>query len=235
METLKQFMDAFRLTLYEILAVLVPGAILVEGARVGTPPLLLVNTTTGTGMVYYLVLSYVAGLAAQGIANLFFRRIPNLVRFGKLDTIPPTRKQPLNAQTQAGVVVAKLFGVKDEEFVTGYCLSSLGESHPTYDRFLALRDTVRSLSLVLPVGWYLAAYGADWPLTTKSIALLLGITGLLERYFRFDRAADDVLFNQFLATRGESPASDKAAQKEKVSETNKVRIMAAAAGSAEKK
>lgn len=199
MDTLKTFMETLKLTLYEILALLLPGAVVVEAARVGTEPLVTVNTTNSTGIIYFLVLSYVGGLATQGITNLIFRRVPNLFRTGHLSTIPAKRKQPLEAHARAKREVEKLFGTKvDDEFVEGYCLSSLSTSHAAFDRFLALRDTVRALFLVLPVAWWLFAYGAHWPLASKSTGLLLGLIGFLERYHRFDRAAEDVLFTQFL-------------------------------------
>lgn len=63
MDTLKTFMETLKLTLYEILALLLPGAILVEAAR--ELRLLTVNTTNSTGIIYFLALSYVGGLAAR--------------------------------------------------------------------------------------------------------------------------------------------------------------------------
>lgn len=199
MDTLKKFIETLKLTLYEILALLLPGAILVEAARAGPQPLLTINTTGSTGIIYFVVLSYAGGLAVQGITNLVFRRLPNLFRTGHLSTNPPRRKQPLEAQAEARRVVEKLFGPKvDDELLEGYCLSSLGKSQAVYDRFLALRDTARALFLVFPLAWLLFAYGAHWPSASKSIGLLFGLIGFLERYHRFDRAAEEALFTQFL-------------------------------------
>jgi len=219
MDTLKAFMETLKLTLYEILAVLLPGAILVEAARKVPPGLLTVNTTNSTGIIYFLVLSYVGGLAAQGITNLIFRRVPNLLRTGHLSTIPPNRKQPLEAHARAKSVVEELFGTKvkvvDDEFAAGYCLSS-STSHAAYDRFLALRDMARALFLVFPVAWWVIAHGANWPLAVKSIGLLLGTIGFLERYFRYDRAAEEALFTQFLADKDrEEKATEDQKGKEK--------------------
>jgi hypothetical protein len=223
MDTLKTFMETLKLTLYEILALLLPGAILVEAARELPQRPLTVNTTNSTGIIYFLVLSYVGGLAAQGITNLIFRRVPNLLRTGHLSTIPPKRKQPLEAHARAKRVVEKLIGTKvDDEFVEGYCLSSLSTSR-AYDRFLALRDMARALFLAFPVAWWVFASGAHWPLASKFIGVLAGTIGFLERYFRFDRAADEALFTQFLADSHHKDRQEKEEaaeiQKEKGKET----------------
>lgn len=103
----------------------------------------------------------------------------------------------------------------DDEFVVGYCLSSLRTSHAAYDRFLALRDTVRALFLVFPVTWWAFASGEHWPLASKFIGVLLGMIGFLERYFRFDRAAEEALFTQFLVDSHDKDRQEKATEKQK--------------------
>jgi hypothetical protein len=187
----KQFLDAFKLTLYEILAVFLPGVILVEAGR--RAHLLVLDSNTASGVIAFLILSYAAGLAAQGIANLVFHRIPKLIGI---------KQAPASeAKQQARVSIKNLLGaeVTDDELLVGICLAKIGTERSIYDRFLALRDTARILVLVLPLAWCVVAFGGSFRLGAKIAALALAMAGLLDRYFRFDQAACDALFSQFLA------------------------------------
>jgi hypothetical protein len=204
MDTLKSLIDAAKLTVYELLAVLLPGAVLAEAGVHGG----YVTFGSGTaGAVRLLGAAYVLGLATQGLAHLLFRRLPRLFRSDR------ELEGRENGKQAARRLAEQLIGHGvDDDLLFDFCLSRIGKSRTTYDRFLALQDAARALVLVVPIGLAYALPGGASPglrhppLLVLIFGLGLGVAGLLDRYLRFRQAGDRVVYAEFLAAEvGKTP------------------------------
>lgn len=197
MDALKSLLELLKCYAYELVALVLPGAMLVAAA----------NDTTGFqpigGAVGLVVAAYAIGVAVQGASSLIVHK------FWKNSADPNAEVVALalaEAETDLGRAVP-------ESALLDFCLSRVGADRNVYDKFTALRDTARALGSSAPVAAALATYGhwaGIWTGSTLAglarissvvIGTLLFSFACFSRYQRFSPLAKNAMFGQYLALR----------------------------------
>lgn len=209
MEPLKTLLDSAKATTYELLALLLPGGVV------------LLSVTSAFALAVpgdvlgYVAGAYVVGLALQGVGDFLFRRRP----LSKVVSDPPSW-QPMQRYA-LGLIKKKLDDHVPEQAALDICLTHVEARRNVYDKFIALRDTVRGLAIATVPATVLFLY-ARWSTLTAGgaaiavfrVAGVVVVGGLLllafvERYGRFHPLAPQVVYGQFIATQlAEPPKSD---------------------------
>jgi hypothetical protein len=209
MEFVKGIFDSLRITLYEWLAILLPGVVCIESLRFTLLPaknLLPGSTKLDNGIailgsasiVVYLVIAYILGIAVQGLSAL-----PTKIR-------KPELSEPSSAQQIASKLMSALLhadvDANDVSLLRSFCLSRIDTKRAPYDRFAALRDMCRALRTVA-IGTTLAIAFADeqhiisWCYKGWLMAGCIALAGgFWERYLKFKPLADQALFGLFLGS-----------------------------------
>lgn len=200
LETLKGLLDTAKATTYELLALLLPGGVIlaVLGGTCGI--------TIPFGTVGAIAAAYVFGTVLQGVADYVLKRekIAGWIKSDKADS-----------QTTADYalqVIQKQLQAVPKEATLDICLTQVGARRTIYDKFIALRDTARGLAfatvivavLVIRDQWSVLSSGSTGCAVAKvggavvlAIALFLAF---IQRYARFHPLAHQVVYGQFLAT-----------------------------------
>ncbi len=206
MEGVKILIDSVKSTTYELLALVLPGAILLLAA------LSAVGVTLPGGTVVLLGASYAAGMALQGIGDFLFKRSP----LKKLAEVPAKWKE---TQVYAlRLINRRLDHPIPDWAVLDVCLTRVEARRTVYDKFTALRDTARGLAVVTPIlaglllriYWSQLTVGSLWLVIAKLAAMLATTASVFmafaQRYTRFHPLAQQVVYGQFIALEiGESP------------------------------
>lgn len=197
MESLRALIDTLKLTAYDLLAVLLPGALLVRGfgllfpgAQIGSP---------GAGPLVpdalaFTVLAYAAGLTAQGAGGLVSRRrtSPELLLVAKK-------------------LIAERYGrALPDGLVIDFCLTKLEGRRAVYDKFVALRGMARALVVVAAaLGVARAALGQG-PEERLAVLAATSVVCLSLRalYLHYAPLGDQAVVGMFIAN--ESPLVGKA-------------------------
>lgn len=204
MDALKSFLEALKATTYGVLAILLPGAAMVElFLRVMRIDALL----SKAGVTSYLAVAYVAGMALQGVAAFLFSRKPfRSLSDNKLDQSEEHAQRILETKLGEKVSRARLLDL---------CLSRVEARREGYDKFVALRDMSRALVLVCICGAVMIAIRHGRELLTMQygaalVACLVAAAAFLNRYRCFAPLGRQIVLAQFIAeqmksTKSESP------------------------------
>jgi hypothetical protein len=130
-EALRSLVESLKLTAYDVLAVLLPGAVCVRGLG-----LLLDGTAAGKALLgleglQLFTLAFTSGLVLQGAGGLLLRGRP----------------QP-ELLLLARELIERRYGAQvPERLVLDFCLSKVEGKRGVYDKFVALRGMARGLSV----------------------------------------------------------------------------------------
>lgn len=236
MDSIKAIFESLKLTLYEWMAVLLPGMAGIECIRLlllptknvlpgSTPPDNSVAIFGATNVIAYLVVAYLAGLVFQGLSSVLVgKTVDYVLKLNDAEArapCPQGRKEaeekapPPPASRDQALRLARSLLNEDlpEQLLVPFCLSRLDVKRTVYDRFTALRDMCRALTLVAAIAALavLFADGSRVPSGYKGplfIAAALGTVGLCERFIRYRPLANEALFGLFLSN--EIPPPPKA-------------------------
>jgi hypothetical protein len=221
-DSIKGIFESLKLTLYEWMAVLLPGIAGVECIRLLLLPIHNVlpgSTKPGdelaifgaTNVVAYLVVAYLAGLAFQGLSSILVGKPVAYV----LKQMEPEAKapRPPGSKEQALKLARSLLREDlPEELLVSFCLSRVDVKRTVYDRFTTLRDMCRALTLVAAIAALAILFAGETRVPSGYraplfVAAALATAGLCERYIRYRPLADEALFGLFLSN--EIPAPPK--------------------------
>ena len=197
-EALRSLIETLKLTGYDLLAVLLPGALLVRGfgllfpgAQIGSP---------GAGPLVpdalaFTVLAYAAGLVAQGAGGLVSRR--------------RTAPEPLEMAKK--LIVERYGRTLPDGLVIDFCLTKLETRRAVYDKFVALRGMARALVVAagaLGVARAALGQGLEERLAVLAATAVVCVS-LRALYLHYAPLGDHAVVGMFIAT--ESPPLEKAA------------------------
>jgi hypothetical protein len=199
LETLKSLLDAAKATTYELLALLLPGAVVLAVLECTC------GVTMPFGTVGAIAAAYVFGTVLQAVADFVLKleKVASWIKIDK-DDYKPTKAYALQ-------VIQKRLQAAPEAATLDICLTQVGARRTIYDKFIALRDTARGLAFATPIAAVLVICD-EWPVlwggwTACSIAKVAGAVLLsivlflafIQRYARFHPLAHQAVFGQFLA------------------------------------
>jgi hypothetical protein len=205
METLKGLLDALRASVYNMAALMLPGAFLVE----------IVRRSFGIGElvpwhppVPYLIAAYVAGFTLQGISGMVFHWAP--VRRATADDAQTAARAAASAT--AAALLVKRYDVASipPGSLVDVALTRAADQREVYDKFTALRDMSRALALAfaltaLGAGVRLATLGETaGPLQVRGciaglVVGLVGFFGSVDRYRRFAELPEKAILSVLIA------------------------------------
>lgn len=210
----------FKLGIYDLLGLVIPGMILVcEGEvtlrgwvnfRAG------LNHMSGTSFTLLLVFSFVLGHFVQEIADVSIKKIkgPRFFTAGRDEIWASPEAEAIKSAvwTESGMTL----GSVDATFE--YCLTRLGERFSKRDTLLATADLSRSF-LVLVMFAAPAAIHIAWDVSHRPIIFLslllsffalLALAGFLawRRMVRFRRMSETGVFRAYLGSRPVPNAQD---------------------------
>lgn len=194
MDTLKSFLEALKATTYGALAILLPGAAIVElSLRVVRFDALLMKA----GVISYVAVAYVAGAALQGVAAFLFARRP-------LRSLSNNNKLRQSEDHAQRILESRLGEKLSRERVLDLCLSRVETRREGYDKFVALRDMSRALVLVSIFAAAAITVRHRHDLLTKQygvplLACLVAAAAFVERYRCFAPLGRQIVFAQFIA------------------------------------
>jgi len=199
LETLKGLLDATKAFTYELLAVLLPGAV-VLAALEHEYALVVPGDALGGASA-----AYVIGIVLQGMADFGLKRAWIAKRLSNESAWKETSDYALR-------LIRRTLDEVPERATLDICLTRVGAGRVVYDKFVALRDTARGLALATLVASVSIIVG-DWPAITAgaagyafakatgAIALALAVfLAFIQRYARFHPLALQEVYGQFLAT-----------------------------------
>lgn len=224
MSATTSLLDGAKATTYEVLAVLLPGAVALFGLeRAGV-------TFWVGGTIQNLGAAYVVGTIVQAIASAV-TRIP-CVRHHLATDSPIVR----SAQDVAVRLIQRRL---EQELPVGVdfdvCLSRVESTRHVYDKFIALRDTARGLvvasvlggSVVIGSRWKDLVGGAPLAVVGRLVALLAGTLILLgvltSRYSRFASLARQAVYGQCIASFLDDRRNRRARRRSAVPQTSEPR------------
>jgi len=203
----------FKLGIYDLLGLVVPGMILVcEG---GVTLLGWVNLRTalnhmsGTSFTLLLVFSFVLGHFVQELADVCIKKIkgPRFFSAGRDEVWASPEAEAIKSAiwTESGVTLDSVDATFD------YCLARLGDRFPKRDTLLATADLSRSF-LVLVVFGAPAATRIVWDISHRPLIFLslllcflavLALAWLLgwRRMVRFRHMSETGVFHAYLGSR----------------------------------
>lgn len=200
MDALKSLIDAAKNTLYELIAVLLPGLIvlaagevLVQGPSISTVSLAYSNK------VILVAAAYLVGLGLQGLSEWLCKR--TIDRF-----VDRTAAQHL-ASVALGVATARFGKTITDSDLIDVALSRIADKRQPYDKFLALRDAMRGLSLAVPVLVACILFSTLAHRWAYAVLLSFVELGLIGRYVKFYPYAKQVAYGAFIAADGALPVS----------------------------
>ena len=215
----------FKLGIYDLLGLVIPGIILVCEGGVTLSGWVnfqaAVNHMTGTSFTLLLVFSFVLGHFIQEIADVSIKRIKGSRFFtvGRDEVWASPEAEVIKSAiwTESGVTLSSVDATFD------YCLTRLADRFPKRDTLLATADLSRSF-LVLVVFAVPAATRIAWdfsrqPVTFLSLLLssllLFGLAFFLawRRMVRFRRMSETGVFRAYLGSRPLPNAQERVPEK----------------------
>jgi hypothetical protein len=133
-ETLKWLLDTAKVFTYELLAVLLPGAVVLSVLE-QEYALLVPGATLGA-----INGAYVIGIVVQGVADFGLRRDWIAKRLGNESAWKESAVYAL-------CVIRRTLEDMPERAALDICLTHIGAGRVVYDKFVSLRDTARGLAL----------------------------------------------------------------------------------------
>jgi hypothetical protein len=200
LETLKGLLDTAKATTYELLALLLPGGVILAVLE-GT-----CGITIPFGTVGAVAAAYVFGTVLQAVADYILKlgKVASRIKIAK-DDYQPTADYALQ-------VIQKRLQAVPKQATLDICLTQVGARRTIYDKFIALRDTARGLAfatviaavLVIHDKWSVLSSGStSWAVAKIGGAIVLAIAlflAFIQRYARFHPLAHQAVYGQFLAT-----------------------------------
>lgn len=200
LETLKGLLDAAKATTYELLALLLPGGVVLSVLEHST------DVAIPFGTIGPIAAAYIFGTVLQAIADFLLKREWVKKRLhGETSTWKTAHDYAL------GLIQRKL-SAAPSDVTLDVCLTSIGAHRVVYDKFVALRDTARGLAfatliaavLLIVEEWSTLTIGPWWSATARiggAIALASGaFLAFIQRYARFHPLALQAVYGQFIAT-----------------------------------
>lgn len=204
-ENIAPIIDAVRSSVYSLAAILLPGALWLEVFR---RTFRLEAVISWTPPIPYLALAYVVGFVLQGISSRVFlwKRIEQHVK----DDGAKAELQEVSKTVQG--IIVKRYDCDNIPITStiNVALTKANAHREVYDKFTALRDMARSLTVVFGMVALLTTVriGLDvhrdrWQ-ELGSMALvvfvsLLGVYGASDRYRRLQFCADKAILGAFVA------------------------------------
>ncbi|MBK8254445.1 MAG: hypothetical protein IPK82_17475 [Polyangiaceae bacterium] len=145
MDQIKVVLELLKNAAYEILAILLPGTVIVELLRLGSPAtgVIVQNALKDQSELRYVAFAYIAGTAMQGLARLLPTRwstkTANQLRARAMEVLDQAYPDGTNDSDKA-------------RYALGICLSYVGDKRAVYDKFLGLRDMMRGLTAASAIG-----------------------------------------------------------------------------------
>lgn len=204
LETLKGLLDSAKATTYELLALLLPGGVVLGALEHAT------ELAIPFGTIGAIAAAYIFGTVLQAIADFLLKRERIKKR---LHGDPPV--WTTSHDYALGLIQRKL-SAAPKDATLDVCLTHVGSRRTVYDKFVALRDTARGLAfatlitaaLVIVAEWSTLASGPWWAATARiagSIVLAIGVfLAFIQRYSRFHPLALQAVYGQFIATQLDS-------------------------------
>lgn len=199
LETLKGLLEAAKATTYELLALLLPGAVILatieRTCEVEMP----------FGTIGAIAAAYIFGTALQAIADFVLKR----ERIAKL--IEGDKSTWKTSADYALQLIQKKLQAAPKEATLDVCLTQVGPHRNIYDKFIALRDTARGLAfatvfaatIVIVRKWDVLASGSSNCAFAKVAgAVVLAVIlflAFIQRYARFQPLAHQAVYGQFIA------------------------------------
>lgn len=206
MEDLKTLIETLRTSAYTTLALLMPGALLLECLRRAADIGVLLPWTQP---VPYLAAAYVAGFTLQGLSSRVFK----WAWVQRLAADAHLRSELDAATVSARALITKRYAIDDVPVgsVIDIALTKAADKREIYDRFTAIRDMSRGLSVVFslmivaaPLRLAISWRGGDHILLRSClvgiVVGLMGTWGSLDRYRRLQYAGEKAMMGIFLAT-----------------------------------
>lgn len=196
MEQLKSLIESFKLGVYDLLAVLLPGAAVVEGVAIALDLGDALAKQSG-----FLVAGaiFVVGLFLQAIAASY----RPLVAHPSVEEMRDRVKK---------VIDGKLRGLDlPRSELLNYCLSTIESRRAVHDKFVALRDMTRGLAVAAAVVCVALLFGRPLPLAGRAYAVVVSaavVWLLWTRYRTFAPLAELAVYSQFLAAEPVSVVPD---------------------------
>jgi len=201
LEMLKAWLDAAKATTYELLALLLPGGVVLAGLE-GCCDIDIPFGTMGA-----IAASHIFGTILQAIADYALKRdrIAKWVEGDKSVWKP--------SQEYGHRLIQKRLEAVPAAATLDVCLTRVGVRRSIYDKFITLRDTARGLAfaslitsvLVIIDKWPTLAGGSTAYAIVKITAEILLAFSLflafVQRYSRFHPLALQAVYGQFIATR----------------------------------
>lgn len=213
MEIIKAFADTFKITIYEILAILLPGTTAIEVIR----RVVLGPDARPPGTLVYILVAYIAGITAQGFcAFLVDLGKPIKQRWRARRRAPAQEVAPADAkpgddeeviEVASALARSRLGFAVPKAALLDFCLTRIDARRTIYERFVAMRDMARGVgfSAVLLFG---CALFADWPsgrhAWAAGIVSVIAVLAMWNRYWTYARITRTVALSQFLAVDGMS-------------------------------
>jgi hypothetical protein len=191
-ESLRSLVDALKLTAYDLLAVLLPGALAVRGLSAIFPDVRVASPGAGPlvpDALAFTALAYAAGLVAQGAGGLVSRG----------------RTPPELLEEARKVIRERYRRELPDALVLDFCLTKLEGRRGVYDKFVALRGMARALVVTSAVlGVARAAVSAS-PDTAIAVLLATALVcgALLALYRHYAPLGARAVVGMFVASESE--------------------------------
>lgn len=200
LETLKGLLDSAKATTYELLALLLPGGVVLAVLEHST------DVAIPFGTIGPIAAAYIFGTVLQAISDFLLKR--EWVK-KRLHGEMPTWKA---AHDYALGLIQRKLSAAPPDVTLDVCLTYIGARRMVYDKFVALRDTARGLAfatliaavLLIVEEWSALTIGSWWAASARigaAIILALGVfLSFIQRYTRFHPLALQAVYGQFIAT-----------------------------------
>jgi hypothetical protein len=199
-DALRALIESLKLTAYDLLAVLLPGALLLRGlggmfpsAQLGLLGAAGASTLIPDALSFG-ALAFTAGLVLQGAGG----------------RLVPGKPQPELVQAAREVIKSRYGRDLPDGLVFDFCLSKIDARRAVYDKFVALRGMARALTVAAGVLGVAGVFAADtWAMRLLSFftALLCGAS-LFALHRHYAPLGERALVGLFIA--GESQAAPPA-------------------------
>jgi hypothetical protein len=172
----KSITESLKVSLYEVLALLFPGAFVLEALeRTNTRFAFLGDASA----LAYAGLAYAVGLALQGLCAL--------LGAGRLEALSSKKSENhARAERAARAKMTSMLGTQPEPPLLDFALSRVGSARAVYDKFVALRDMARGLAFAALVALF-ALYVADAAVVQPwhYAVVVLALAGFTQRYWAY--------------------------------------------------
>ncbi|NBC39888.1 hypothetical protein [Corallococcus exiguus] len=199
MDFISKVFNVLKSWFYELLAVLVPGSVIMAIWPWGVTLQRHINLSSTESLV---VFAYIAGILNQGVGDLVTRRIdPPRAANKDYKTCNALREQVARIVGQR--LSAAQVQVPDSALL-GICLTQVEGKREVYDKFVALRDMSRGLMVAAVVGGAITLGERYNSLQAWQVAAIIALSvgtavAFYSRYRRYQPLAEQALYEVFLA------------------------------------